>query len=558
MSPPLWVAKERDTEDSTHPTDDGAAPRALRQRFDARAQAVPAARSALAGLCGPGEEGLFRDAVLCLSELMTEAVRRSGDGGAVLELEVDVSGDALRVSVSDATHAEEERAPEQIGLVIVDRLSDRWGVDRGERDATWFEIDRTATALRRKAMLFRHMSDAAVVLGPDRRIVDWNPAAGAALRLPDRGGRSAARRSSSSSPTGRLEDVDPPPPHPLEVAFLRAQGSIGVCELTAVPLSDERAAIHGLTLLARDLTERRRAEVALLRAEEKFRRVVEGAPDAIVGVTAAGAIALVNQRAERMLGYRREELLGKPVDLLWPDRLRQDYTARVGGQASPQAEPVGEVFARRRDGTGFPAELWVNTVHTDEGPLTLCSARDVSERARLERRLEYLAEHDELTGLLNRRGFNRELGRWLAYASRYGGEGAALMVDLDGFKHVNDTFGHRTGDLYLATVANALRRRLRATDILARLGGDEFAVLLPQVDAAKAEQVAVELKEAIEESSAGDQAVDVTASIGVAAFRGGNVPPTELIETADRALYRAKAAGRDCVVVLGSEGGPAR
>ena len=487
---------------------------------------------------------------------MTEAVLRSGHAGAQLELEVDVTGEALRVSVSDPTHEQEERAPEQIGLVIVDRLSDRWGVDRGERDATWFEIDRTATALRRKAILFRHMSDAAVVLGPDRRIVDWNPAAQRLFGYP--AGEVLGRTPEFLfDPAWRLEDVDPPPPYPVQVAFLQAQGSVGVCELTAVPLSDERAAVHGLTLLARDLTERRRGEVALLRAEEKFRRVVEGAPDAIVGVTADGHIALVNQRAERMLGYRREELLGRPVDLLWPDRLRQDYAARVGAQVLTQAEPIGEVFARRRDGTGFPAELWVNTVHTDEGPLTLCSARDVSERARLERRLEYLAEHDELTGLLNRRGFNRELGRWLAYATRYGGGGAALMVDLDGFKHVNDTFGHRTGDLYLATVANALRRRLRATDILARLGGDEFAVLLPQVDAGTAERVAVELKEAIDDASAGEQIVDVTASIGIAVFTAGQLPPGELIETADRALYRAKAAGRDCVVVLGSEGGPA-
>ena len=471
-----------------------------------------------------------------------------------LELEVDVSGDTLRVTVADPSREpEDERSSDQIGLLIVDRLSDRWGVDRHGREATWFEIDRTPAALRRKAVLFRHMSDAALVLGPGRRIVDCNPAA---AHLFGYSSESIVGRSPEFlfEPGWRLEDVDPPPPHPFEVDFVRADGSGGVCELVAIELRDERSNLQGVTLLARDLSERRQAERSLLRAEEKFRRMVEGAPDAMVGVDANGAIMLVNTQAERMLGYRREELLGKPVDSLWPDKLREQAPRRVG--ASPaDAVTLGEVFARRRDGTGFPAELWMNTVQTDDGPLTLYSARDVSERARLERRLEYLADHDELTGLLNRRGFNRELGRWLAYAGRYGGGGAALMVDLDGFKQVNDTLGHRAGDLYLTTIANVLRQRLRTTDIVARLGGDEFALLLPQVDAPGAERVAIELKDAIDEASAGDEPVEVTASIGIATFEGGNVVPSELIDIADRALYRAKAAGRDCVVVMGSKVG---
>ena len=216
-----------------------------------------------------------------------------------------------------------------------------------------------------------------------------------------------------------------------------------------------------------------------------------------------------------------------------------------------QAEPIGEVFARRRDGTGFPAELWVNTVHTDEGPLTLCSARDVSERARLERRLEYLAEHDELTGLLNRRGFNRELGRWLAYASRYGGGGAALMVDLDGFKHVNDNVRspHRRplpgdgGELACADGC-APRTSSRGSE------ATSSPCCSPRWMRSQAERVAVELKEAIDETAAGDQAVDVTASIGIAAFLGGNVPPSPADrDGGQRALSRegrrSRLRGRD-------------
>ena len=132
--------------------------------------------------------------------------------------------------------------------------------------------------------------------------------------------------------------------------------------------------------------------------------------------------------------------------------------------------------------------------------------------------LRHLADHDALTGLPNRRRFEQELARHLAYVRRYGPEGAALVLDLDCFKPVNDTFGHAAGDRLLAHVAGVLRERLRATDVVARLGGDEFAILLPRVDRAGAAAVAHSLVETVRAEALTVDARSVTVSVGIIAF----------------------------------------
>jgi diguanylate cyclase (GGDEF)-like protein len=160
--------------------------------------------------------------------------------------------------------------------------------------------------------------------------------------------------------------------------------------------------------------------------------------------------------------------------------------------------------------------------------------------------LRHLADHDPLTGLPNRRRFEQELARHLAHVRRYGPEGAALVLDLDCFKPVNDTFGHAAGDRLLARVAQVLRERLRATDIVARLGGDEFAVLLPRVDGAGAAAVARSLVETVRREALTDETRVVTISIGVVAFDGhAATVPEGVMAAADIAMYDAKAAGGD-------------
>ena len=151
----------------------------------------------------------------------------------------------------------------------------------------------------------------------------------------------------------------------------------------------------------------------------------------------------------------------------------------------------------------------------------LSQMQDVTERRRHEAELRHLADHDPLTGLLNRRSFERELERQVAQVERYGARGAAIVLDLDHFKTINDTLGHGVGDELIARVAHALRGRLRDSDVLARLGGDEFAVLLPEGGRDEAEAVAASVLEAVRGQAvlaSSGHARRVTASLGIALF----------------------------------------
>ena len=179
--------------------------------------------------------------------------------------------------------------------------------------------------------------------------------------------------------------------------------------------------------------------------------------------------------------------------------------------------------------------------------------QDVTERRRFERELRQLADHDPLTGLLNRRRFEQELDRHVAEVARYGPRGALLVLDLDHFKYVNDALGHHAGDELILSVAGLLSRRLRETDTMARLGGDEFAVLLPHADIAEARQVAEALVFTVREEASvitGDRPRRVTTSVGIAPFTGAGLTGEQLLIEADLAMYEAKEAGRDRYAVV--------
>jgi diguanylate cyclase (GGDEF)-like protein/PAS domain S-box-containing protein len=251
----------------------------------------------------------------------------------------------------------------------------------------------------------------------------------------------------------------------------------------------------------------------------------------------------VNAALCRLLGYTQEKLRTLSLaDLAVPG----DETMH----ADQTPETRSETRYLRADGT----TLWVAVSTTlacgaDGDPLYhVLQVEDIGDRKQIERELRQLADHDSLTGLLNRRGFMEGLHRELPRMERRGEHGALVLLDLDNFKTVNDTAGHLAGDQVLRATAEVLRLGLRATDVIGRLGGDEFAALILDVAPWRATEIAEEIAETLRSMTvtAGDTTMAVAASIGVVAIEEMRYDTAEeLLAEADRAMYRVKGRGRD-------------
>ena len=321
-------------------------------------------------------------------------------------------------------------------------------------------------------------------------------------------------------------------------------------------------------LVARRLAEREQAEHALWRAEERLRTAFEEAPIGMAVVSPEIRFLQVNRALARITGYEGHELLAlaSAAELTHPEDRRADERARAAMRAGEIR--VYDVEKRYLHAGGYT--VWV-AVHTTlirdeqgEPAYFLSQIEDITARRRYESELQHMADHDPLTGLLNRRAYERRLEEHLARGERYGHEGAVLVLDLDDFKEVNDTLGHSAGDELIVRVAGALGSRLRDSDTLARLGGDEFAILTPTGDRAEAEQLADSLLRVVRRERAargpGGRERPITASIGVAPLEGAqSLGAEEALINADLAMYDAKEAGRDrCETYGGTSRGQAR
>lgn len=183
----------------------------------------------------------------------------------------------------------------------------------------------------------------------------------------------------------------------------------------------------------------------------------------------------------------------------------------------------------------------------------------LSRAERTEAELRYLADHDSLTGLLDRRRFRAELDQYVSFSARYGGQGAVMIIDIDGLKAVNDAHGHHAGDSLIRQIASILRERVRATDIVARLSGDEFAVLMPQTDTAGALQLGEDLRARVAEVARTKEENGVTISVGITMFGGSrSTGPEAVLVAADQAMYRAKEGGRNQIALFRDPDEPQR
>ena len=306
-----------------------------------------------------------------------------------------------------------------------------------------------------------------------------------------------------------------------------------------------------------------------------YARIFEDTPDALIVVGSDGRIRMANVRVFQMLGYRPEELVGRMVEMLVPDANATAHAShRERFMADPQIRRMGTrqicLRARKKDGSDFPADIMLSPLNDGVVRSVLCAVRDFTERSNIENqlilrmaeleklhlKLTELASRDALTSLHNRRSFAEQLDWLLRNASRRQECLSILMIDLDRFKAINDTFGHAEGDRTLHEVAVAIAAACRQNDVAARYGGEEFAVVLPDTDVHGCMVLAEHMRQSIERISGLRRAV--TASIGATTWcpRDEGVTtsmtPDALLAAADQALYRAKAEGRNCI----RHGGP--
>ncbi len=280
---------------------------------------------------------------------------------------------------------------------------------------------------------------------------------------------------------------------------------------------------------------------------EWFDGLFQNALNGIYRCTGDGEFISVNPALVRMLGYSDEEEL-KAVRL--PELFASEkdaglVTRRLEEKARLESM---EVTLKGKDSPPVMAVLNARAFRTGGGTVYHEGiVTDITRIKRNEARLMHMATHDPLTGLYNRREFSEILERHLSRMRRYGGNGALLWMDLDGFKQINDGLGHDVGDELLASIAFRMKSTIRESDVLARLGGDEFAVLYPNVDRDQAKIAAQRLLDAIKKHTAvvRGQSLRTTASMGVVLFPEHGTSASELLMKADMAMYRAKGEGRN-------------
>ena len=294
-------------------------------------------------------------------------------------------------------------------------------------------------------------------------------------------------------------------------------------------------------------------DISAQKAKDEYLRqavaLFENAREGIMLTDAATRIILINPALSRLTGYSATEMIGLKPKLLNSGRQDAAFFQALWAKINTCGYWQGEIWNRRRNGEIYPQILSISAVRNENQKIThyVGVYSDISELKDAVKRLDYLAHHDPLTGLPNRLMLFARLEHFIEMCNREHKSGALLMLDLDRFKDVNDSFGHLAGDELLQQVATRLTSRLRGIDTVTRLGGDEFALLLedlshPQDAAQVAEEIIVTLNEPWRLSNGTE--VRIGVSIGISLYPDHSKTPEDLLKHADAALYQAKEEGR--------------
>jgi diguanylate cyclase (GGDEF)-like protein/PAS domain S-box-containing protein len=341
------------------------------------------------------------------------------------------------------------------------------------------------------------------------------------------------------------------PGPPIEHRIVRRDGSLVWVRNTFVPYYDKNGRLIKYDGLIENISERKEAEEALRLSEEKFRTIAETAVDAIITANSKGEIIFWNASAEKIFGYTDEEIRGKSLTLLMPERYRYDHEQGLKRlMATGKSKYFGkitEMHGLRKDGSEFPLELSVAMWKAGEDISFSAIIRDITKRKKLEQELEKNATTDRLTEVFNRTKFHEIIKQEVERAKRYNQPLSMIMFDIDHFKNVNDTFGHSIGDYILKNLTQVVKENLREIDYLVRWGGEEFIIITPQTEMERAGVLAERVRKAVENYKF-DIVGRITISLGVTQFKKHDTEDTFITRT-DDALYSAKRRGRNCVAV---------
>jgi diguanylate cyclase (GGDEF)-like protein/PAS domain S-box-containing protein len=365
------------------------------------------------------------------------------------------------------------------------------------------------------------------------------------LGLPDAQGLGAVRRAHKAAPRVPLVVVTGTDDESMAAQALQE----GAQDYLIKGQIDGRGLLRAL----RYAVERKNTEEALFVEKERAQVTLNSIGDAVICTDVEGNITFLNLVAEKMTGWTWEEATGCPMtevfriqDAISHDPVPNPMEIALGQNRA--AHLPANCILIRRDGFEIPIEDSVAPIHNREGNATgaVIVFRDVSAARTMALQMTHSAQHDFLTGLPNRMLLNDRVRQAVAVAPRHNKKVAVLFLDLDGFKHINDSLGHPIGDKLLQSIAKRLVSCVRDSDTVSRQGGDEFVILLSEMEQSEdAAITARRMLHAVAEAHSVDQhELHVTASIGVSIFPDDGRDAETLIKNADTAMYQAKENGR--------------
>lgn len=340
----------------------------------------------------------------------------------------------------------------------------------------------------------------------------------------------------------------------LDFRLLRADGSERVVQMRmVVETRDAQGKPTFLLGTLQDITERKRVEGQMRLAASVFAHTGDG----VMITDSRNRIVEINRAFSSILGYEMEDVVGRDPSLLKSDRHQRSFYLSMWQSLRDSGQWQGEVWDRRKSGDVIPLWMTINAVYDERGWVRHYVAlfRDISEVKRTEQALWHIAHHDALTGLPNRNLMYDRLHMAMSDAARSDMQVALMLIDLDGFKQVNDELGHDAGDTLLTHVGRILREGVRDSDTVARYAGDEFIVIIK--GAHERQDVGVLARKLIDalmqpHTIKGSQ-VRVGASIGIALYPAHATGSEDLIAKADEAMYQAKHLGKNRHCFFGDE-----